>query len=325
MKTKIVYCLASSGRDYYYEQLFISVHSLRKHNPEACVEVVCDDKTYATLVGTRAKIFELVTDVVSVALPESMEQWERSRYIKTHMRTLVQGDYLFIDVDTIICSSLKVVDDFDFDIGAVKDEWNDKPVQRVARNNSDYWANQYAQKANVSVVGLHHFNSGVMYVKDTPIVHSLYEQWAINYEKYKQKIKQDQLSLMLANKEVGNVVVEMNRNLNCLVAVKTCAKHIDDAIIIHYYSRVGDYISSTQWILDPLREFGTLPCTIRNILDHPKDFFRQRSRIVWGRDVDIFDTNLHTAFIEAPQFAMFVGKLLTCYVLVKRFTLRIFR
>lgn len=323
MKTKIVYCLVSSEKDYYYEQLFISVHSLRKHNPDACVEVVCDDKTYATLVGTRAKIFDLVSRVISVTLPESMEQWIRSRYLKTHFRSLVQGDYLYIDTDTIICTSIEAIDHYTMDVGAVKDEWRDTPIQRGSKNCVDDTANRYAQKLNIDVVGFQYYNGGVLYVKDTPRAHAFYEKWASLYEKYRSVMKTDQFSLMLANHEVGNVIVEMDRNLNCMAVINKCIQHMSEAKIIHYYSRKIDFIISSPWLLDPIRDTGTMPCTIQSIIDNPKDFFKQRSQIIWGKDVWFMWTNLHLAYLEAPKVATTLGRALTCYVIVKRFVLRI--
>lgn len=324
MNTKIVYCLASSEKDYYYEQLFISVHSLRKHNPEAYVEVVCDDKTYATLIGSRARIFELVTNVISITLPESIGQWERSRYLKTNLRKLVHGDYLFIDTDTIICGPLDSVDCYTFEVGAVKDEWKDTTIQANSKDCVDNTANSRAQRFGLNVVGYHYFNSGVMFVKDSPAAYSLYEKWTSLYDKYHTELKTDQFSLMLANHEAGDVITEMNRNLNCMVVIDKCIKHIQEAKIIHYYSRKIDFIISSPWLLDPIRDTGSMPCTIQSIIDNPGDFFKQRSQIIWGKDVWFMWTNLHTAYIEAPMMSQKIGKVLTCYVLLKRFIKRYF-
>lgn len=324
MNTKIVYCLTSSEKDYYFEQLFISVHSLRKHNPDACIEVVCDDKTYATLIGTRAKIFELVTNVISVYLPESMGQWERSRYLKTNLRTLVHGDYLFIDTDTIICSSLDAVDEYDIEVGAVKDEWKDTPIQAKSKDCVDGTANSRAQRLGLNVVGYNYYNSGVMFVKDSAIAYSLYEKWASLYDKYCHEIKTDQFSLMLANHEAGDVITEMDRSLNCMAVIDKCIMHIQKAKIIHYYSGKNDFIISSNWLLEPIRDTGSMPCTIQSIIDNPADFFKQRSQIIWGKDVWFMWTNLHTAFLEAPQAAKRIGKILTCYIIIKRFVKRHF-
>lgn len=53
MKTKIVYVLVSDEKDLYLEQAWLSVYSLRLHNPTAYVVVLMDDNTERSLVGKQ--------------------------------------------------------------------------------------------------------------------------------------------------------------------------------------------------------------------------------------------------------------------------------
>ena len=62
MNTKIVYCLVSSEKDIYLEQAWVSIYSLRLHNPCTTVILVLDKLTAESLTGSRAKIKQLVTD-----------------------------------------------------------------------------------------------------------------------------------------------------------------------------------------------------------------------------------------------------------------------
>ena len=50
-----VYILISNGDDLFYEQLLVSLYSLRMHNPELNVVVLVDEKTERTLHGKRSK------------------------------------------------------------------------------------------------------------------------------------------------------------------------------------------------------------------------------------------------------------------------------
>ena len=118
MQTKIIYTLVSENSDYYLEQALISVYSLRKHNPEATVELVVDKDTAATLVEKRSKIKEYVTSIVEIDVPREYDKKRRSRFLKTNLRQLVKGDYLFIDCDTVICGKLDEIDAFDGDLAA---------------------------------------------------------------------------------------------------------------------------------------------------------------------------------------------------------------
>jgi len=63
MNTTIVYILTSSDKDIYIEQLWLSLYSLRLHNPEVRVVLLTDDSTEVSLVGDRAKIRQYLSEV----------------------------------------------------------------------------------------------------------------------------------------------------------------------------------------------------------------------------------------------------------------------
>lgn len=290
MKTKIVYCLVSDNDDYFYERLLISLHSLRKHNPNAVVEVVCDNITFATLKDKRSGVFDYDIHVNSV---ETLGEWgkkERSRYIKTNLRKLVKGDYLFIDSDTVICSSLDCVDDISFDVAAVYDSHVERSLPKLSqvRHDSERWVWKEAQKAGVDVEGLWHFNSGVMYVKDTEKAHELYDGWHDNYKKLlAHEVKIDQLSLLLTNHQMNNIISPLDAAMNCQVSFGDGRKKVSDAKIIHYFPGQQKTILSSSWIMDPIKESGKININIQHIIDEPEKFFDKMSKIVTA-DADYF-------------------------------------
>ena len=99
MKTKIVYCIVSNDQDIYLEQAWVSIYTLKNYSPEAEVFLIVDKETESTLVGKRAGIKELVTEVIAVETPDSYNAMQRSRYLKTNFRQFIAGDLLFIDGD----------------------------------------------------------------------------------------------------------------------------------------------------------------------------------------------------------------------------------
>ena len=52
----------------------------------------------------------LVDNIVMRKFSEEINNRERSRSLKTNLRHIVSGDYLFIDTDTIITGDLSFVD-----------------------------------------------------------------------------------------------------------------------------------------------------------------------------------------------------------------------
>ena len=173
MRTKIVYILCSDENDIFYEQALLSVFSLRKYNPDAFVELIVDQYTITTINGKRSKIKEYVNSIKVVEVPEKYNRRQLSRWIKTSLRNLIDGDYLFIDTDTIITDCLYDIDNFTGDIGAVKDQHT-----VVKKNSGKYIMLQWATQDGWSCFDdLLYFNSGVMYVRDCDFTHDFYKEW----------------------------------------------------------------------------------------------------------------------------------------------------
>ena len=175
MKTKIVYAVSSDEQDIYLEQTILSVFSLKRHNPDAVVEFVVDERTDKTIVGKRELILQYVNKKIVVEVPESYDKKQTSRFLKTNLRQYIDGDFLFIDSDTVIADSLADIDSFDGDIGAVINEhvpislYFDNYGKRVRR-----YAKEEGWQCNDT---LPYFNSGVMFVRDSEMSRHFYKDW----------------------------------------------------------------------------------------------------------------------------------------------------
>lgn len=316
MKTKIVYCLVSDRTDYYYEQLLISLCSLRKHNLDANVEVICDQDTFSTLTSIRRGIFEHGIHVVPVEVPKNWRKTERSRYLKSNLRRLVRGDYLYIDTDTIICSKLDSIDDIDCDIAAVLDSHLERPLPKFSkcRHHTEKWIWGVAHKADIDITGLWQYNGGVLYVKDSPKAYELYKRWAEKYSEFlKYGIVIDQLSLLLSNHEMGNVISDLDAKFNCMVSFKEGRELVNNAAIIHYFPGQKKNILSSPWILDPIKETGKINTSIIKVIDNPCAFFKTESRIVIGDEMVLLSTPLVDAYRRSPKILNSIILLLENY------------
>jgi len=320
MKTKIVYCIVSDPTDYYYEQLLISLYSLRKHNPKAYVEVLCDEVTYSTLTGERTKLFEYCDIVTPIQTPNGWRKVERSRYLKTNLRSLTQGDYLFIDTDTVICKPLDEVDELTCDLGAVYDVHLERTVEESLRTHSERWLNTHAIMANVDVFGMQHFNSGVLYVKDNASTHQFYERWNDLYQGFlKSGVKIDQLSFAVANHESGNIIEPLCGTFNCQAHTQLAKRYINEAFIIHYICNSDNFIITSPWLLDVIKETGTIPITVRRIVDSPMKFFNHRSKILEGEELDYLNSFLYKISKTSPRLHAAIVKQVKLYIRLKTF------
>jgi hypothetical protein len=208
MKTKAVYVLTSSSKDYYYEQLLMSVYSLKLYNPDMQTVLVTDTTTNETLAPGRNRIKGYFDDIIVVDIPKYFSKKQCSRYLKTSLRPLIDGDFLYIDVDTVICDSLIEIDELNVEVGAVPD------LHKISQ----------------------YYNSGVMYSKDTLTARKLYKLWHEMWlEDVRNGINTDQHSLDLANKRLGNVIARMLDIYNCMIKYGG-SRFWNEAKIVHYFA-----------------------------------------------------------------------------------------
>ena len=103
MKTKIVYIVTlRDGGLRFFEMFQLSVESLRLHQPDARIELIIDNVSYASLCETGQAVPKGVK-LINVDVPQEWEK-QKSRYLKTKLRTLTGGDYLYLYLDqTVSC------------------------------------------------------------------------------------------------------------------------------------------------------------------------------------------------------------------------------
>lgn len=232
MRTKIVYVVASSDEDIYMEQAIISAWSARYYNPDCQIEMVCDQDTYSTLnSGIRAQYKTLFNDIHVREFQPEQSLMERSRWLKTTLREIIDGDYLYLDTDTVVCANLSYVDDFRFDIGMVLDcncefsqtlvyEWVVPTMKKI------YGIDVSREK--------YYFNSGVSFVRDCRLTRDFYNLWNEHWVyslRHFGKMK-DQQPLMKTNIDMGYEITELSGNLNCLVAESI--HYLHTAHIVHF-------------------------------------------------------------------------------------------
>ena len=272
MKTKLVYIVVSDESDTYLEQALISAYSARLHNPHAYIEIVVDNQTADTLIDTRKEIKKYATSITTIITPTEYTKTQRSRYIKTNLRNLIKGDYLFIDTDTIICEALDDVDDFDNDICAVR-ELNKHSIF----SPEEKWMYELAKKVCIEkeIAGEPYFNSGVMFVKDTENTHKLYNVWHDFWMKYSLKgLNTDQTPLCMANKMVDHTIKHMDDCWNCQIKADGIYQTKDAKIIHYFYGMEADsFFFSKEAVFNTIKETGTIPLIVKEMINDAREAF----------------------------------------------------
>lgn len=229
MMLQIVYVLVSSEEDYYLEELWTSLFSLRLFHPTVSVKVLADAPT-AKRILQKKTLAEMITEIVTVSVPEQYSPKQRSRQIKTTIREIIQGDYLFIDTDTVITKTLDGITNFEGDILAVPD--GHLPLSKCLFPPLTSVKNIFNEDCSDSK---YWFNSGVMLVRDTELTHQFYKRWNENWTNscFEKGNSQDQPALLKTDKEFGYIIKELPGIYNAQVAMSL--KYFADAAIVHWW------------------------------------------------------------------------------------------
>lgn len=315
LRTKLVYVLVSSDNDIYHEQALLSTWSAKHWNPNACIVLVMDDKTSVRLDSLNSELLSLITEKKVVDFPPEMSGRLRSRELKTSLRNLVDGDFLFIDADTIICGSLAEVDGFEMQIGSVLDG------HRKYDKNFHHHLTQAASWLDCQInEGMSYYNSGVMYVKDTYETHRFYKSWHDLYEKLqKEGHFFDQPSLFeICQKQ--QIVKEIDGLYNCQLFLGGLP-FIGDAKIIHTFNDLGlpEFGNQKQGqVYDPnkpkafyklaetnfllkIKQQGRLLEEDKQVILTAKRQFYGEYKLMFGHDLDFYHSAFYHLFMKMPR------------------------
>lgn len=212
------------------------------------------------------------------------------------MRNLIDGDFLYIDCDTVICAPLKDIEKCSGELLLVPDGHENNDVNRRG---------YFSLKTRADFITYHtgynhlYFNGGVMYSRDTKKCHEFFNLWHKGWqETCKKGIAQDQLSLNEANYKMGGFISELDGVYNCQNT--TGLKWLPKAKVIHYFSSTLSeksdrpfYILGNWPLLKEIKDSGKVTDTVQNIIDNPKnpECFCGGKYVLYGSDTFDIITN----------------------------------
>lgn len=279
---RIIYVLSSDEKDYYYQQLMVSLKSLRTWMKDITVTVLVDQETDKTLNGTRLDILKFA-EVKVIEVPERYSKKERSRYLKTSMRKYITGDFLFVDSDTVIC------DDFsDTDFNCVMAMVPDRNCFFEQKDDKGENIKNIAKNCGFDLSSCNvYFNSGVIWCRECTETQRFFELW---HESWKKTLKSgmcvDQLSLNHVICNEMNIVDILDGVWNCQISLRPGGiKYIANAHIMHYFNTNPNsaYLMCDESLIRNYSENDI----IDEIINNPRTAFRQSYLIAYGSNEDI--------------------------------------
>lgn len=168
---RFVHVLAIDTLNSYWRMTQISAASVRAWHPDAELVLLADRGTEAILCDPAVKP-DLETSfdrLLGIDAPGNTPAM-RSRFLKSAMRGLIEGDFLFLDSDTVVCGDLSELSKRRADLCAVSDQNRDK-LELPEVEHEVFAACDWKTPSSCNV------NSGVLYWRDTDASRALGEQW----------------------------------------------------------------------------------------------------------------------------------------------------
>ncbi|MCY6380222.1 hypothetical protein [Hoeflea prorocentri] len=236
------------GSEIYADLSIISSNALRKLHPDAqIIWLSCKgaDEFNAQL---REELSRLEIEVRCI-FRDKRYPFLTSRYIKTQIRQLVDGDFLFLDADTLPISNIDHLFATEADIALAWDVDGEPWSGQLSR-----WTNQSTYR---ELGWRHHdegyFNSGVALFKDTCKAHEVGKLWHRSW--YEARIKcgrlQDQPSLNYVLSCAAPTIEVLPGAYNAIIG-KPEEGWLDGARIMHFCCSNYDGLPQEHMVLRKL-------------------------------------------------------------------------
>jgi hypothetical protein len=298
-----LYVLVSSPKDDYYEQFLLSATSFRLVMPDSELVLLCDSKTKENLIEKRCEYQKLVSKVITVEVPGSLPQVEVSRWVKTSMRRLVGGDFLFIDCDTIITEDLSSIAKLGIQFGACLDKHS--LIDRHGRG--DNMIKRDKQLGFTSYMSNRHFNSGIIFCADTPETHKVFDRWhELWLYSNSKNVVRDQPAFNMAIYENASIFTELNGIWNCQISFSGLP-FLAHSKIIHYFAsdlvlHKSPFLFASEELYRKIKDSGVIPGEVLEWLNNPRAAFYPESRIIAGKDfLDILNSSFFEILLWIKQ------------------------
>lgn len=272
---KFLYVLCSDSNDLYFEQALLSITSLRNKMPESHISLLTDNQSANELRnnGKRKIIFDLINEFKEFPFTEDKNKKYRSRWIKTSMRKHIDGDFLYLDCDTVIADYIKL--NTAADLLSVLDIH--LPLKKRLKNEH-YREIHINRDESLGFITSpkNYYNGGIMFCRDVPVSHTFFDLWHKYWLSCVEKgISDDQPSLNMANTQLGNIITELDGTWNCQL-VRSGIPYLGNAKIIHYFNASDNskkYILAKANTYESIKKLGYIPNDIKKLLKHPRAAF----------------------------------------------------
>jgi hypothetical protein len=240
------------------EATYISCSLLRRLYHSAPIALLCDLQTEAKLAAKRLPFAELGVEVRTFEIPiEIAASPPRSRFLKTRIRDLIDGDLVYLDADAIPLRPFDELFEHDHQFAAVPDRNAEVKVPHMPT-----WVEPIYRELGWQYPVPTYFNSGVMFWRDDERMRELgrlwHKRWREVFELFGKHQDQPALNSSIQALQVKCKALPIQYN----AMVDSSLFFARNARIVHYFfsgrHRQFDPDSVLQHMIDDLRAANTI-------------------------------------------------------------------
>lgn len=225
-----VYVITCKGRDNYSAMTRVSVASLRATNPGIKIAIICDEGSATAMRACDDPLLDEVDALSEFEAPEANAVYI-NRYLKSKLRNLVEGQYLFLDSDMLIRGDLRPLFAYTTDIAGAPNRSKADPTQQYLQGEKDIITTMGWTVRNDL-----YLNGGLMLANDTPRARAFADAWHSYWLRSVSKTRsyRDQPALNAAIHDTGVGLGAVPREYNTQFSREPSL--VPEARIWHYYA-----------------------------------------------------------------------------------------
>jgi hypothetical protein len=209
---------------------YLSAAAVRRLQPGARIVLVSDEAT-APLVSAAGGFLREVIDEFRVEPARMPEPRARSFYLKTRLRDVLTGDFIYLDSDTLPVRPFFDIAEGDWDVAFVQDRTHHGPITPVF----PHWELPRLRRMGWQATLTRYFNAGIGFYRDNPRVRALTSDWQKRWlHSYSLGDDWDQLALNCSLEATDVRVHELPASYNAMVTVSPV--HAIDAKVYHFFA-----------------------------------------------------------------------------------------
>jgi hypothetical protein len=204
----VCFVLTAKHLGLYADMAAVAALSVRRLHAQARIVLVTDEPTARAIDRRRHALRNIVSEII-VQPTGTDDPFISSRHLRTVLRKLIKGDYLYLDSDVVAVRPLDCGWPKRADLAMARDR-NRRGITPLALPGIEKLRAKLGWEFRMD----RYLNAGVMFVRDTPGAHAFYAEW---HRRWKQTLSlgmwQDQWSLNTAsNTDIATIAILPDRD-----------------------------------------------------------------------------------------------------------------